>query len=196
MHNNVLRPSYSKPWFGRRFIIDNCALRWGRYEIANVDFAKIFSTDMLDMRAKIRDIEPDKIAIVFEDLIHTYIPSTLPSYLLEVDALATLEFAKLHPSAVKAQTCMDTYMSARAAIAAAFEAALAAVFQAALPLHELDGLSFVRYRQMLHGMHLADFTGNNLMYQVAFTPDLILECVDKVSTWERVWPLQIEKGCC
>jgi len=117
-------------------------------------------------------MSPSKIAIVFENLIHIYIPNALPSYLLEVDSLATLDFAKLHLSAVKAQNCMDTYVSARAAAAAAFEADLEAVFRATRTLYELDGLNLIRYRQMLHGMHLADFAGNNLLYQVAFAPDL------------------------
>lgn len=192
--NNLnIRPMYSQPWFGRRFILDESTLRWGRYKISDKRIAKSFVTDMLDMRAEFAEVVPGKIATTFEDLIHIYIPGALQSYLLEVDALATLEYSKLHLSALRGAGCSaDAYVSARAAVVAAFETALAAVFQAALPLHKLHGLKFVQYRQTLHGMHLADFIENDVPYQVVFTPDLILECVNEVRTWKRVWNVEME----
>lgn len=133
-------------------------------------------------------IEPQELAGTFEDLIHIYIPEALPNYLLEVGALATLGYSRAHLAALRAPGCsIDDFFSARAAVTSSFNAALTAVFQASLPLHNITDSALVRYRQMLHGMHLADFSRDDVTYQAAFSHDLNLERIDEVSTLKRVW---------
>jgi hypothetical protein len=179
---------YSQPWLSRRFVLTDCSLSWGRYSVADDSIGKCLIDDFEELNAGFRELHPGRLAKIFEDLIHVYIPQSLPSFLLEIDALANLEYAKSHHSALtRMEYSPDTYTAARAAVASTFEAALAAVFKAALPLHGLENLSLVRYRQMLHGVHLADFADDNTTYQVAFTANLILQCVDDVNTWRRIW---------
>lgn len=182
------KPIYSRQWFGRCFILASGSLRWGRYEILDEAIAKDCDAWMPDIPTMFGQIEPQKVASTFEDLIHIYIPDALPNYLLEVEALATLEYSRAHLWALRVTSCsVDDFLSARAAVASSFNAALTAVFQASIPLHNISGFTLVRYRRMLDGMYLADFSRNDVTYQGAFSPDLNLERIDEVSALKRVW---------
>lgn len=77
--------------------------------------------------------------------------------------------------------------AAREELARAFETALAAVFAEAQPQHGLDA-KYVRYRQPLHGVHVAEFRGTDgEVYDVAYLPDLRLEAITRVRDWHRIW---------
>ena len=85
----------------------------------------------------------------------------------------------------------DDYFRAGAAKVDAFDQALAAVFESSIPLHGLSSLTYVRYRQKLHGMHLTTFADDQHTYDVAFTPDLVLASIHLDSDWSRLWPQSI-----
>lgn len=182
--------TYSKPWLGRPFVLAESSLSWGRYTVE-------LSSDSRDPAAHstlgqiLRGGALVKSADVFKNMLNVSMPDDLPNYLLEVHALAKYYTAKQHVKAlVGAQFTRLHYEQGREAMAAAFQGALSAVFEAALPLHGLATARFARYRQVLHGSHLATFSDAGQSYDAAFTPDLVLECITRDSDGVRVWPVQ------
>lgn len=180
---------YSKPWLGRRFVLTEDSITWGRYEVAGSGIRELSGGKHDVTRTSVRDADPGEIAAAFERLLGMYQPDALHCFLIEMQAMVTYHDAKEHVKTLAhtARTRAD-YDKVRAAMASAFEAALSVVFEAAKPIHGLAGASFVCYRQLLHGMHLAAFTDGNEMYEVAFRPDLVLECISKDSDYSCVWP--------
>jgi hypothetical protein len=75
----------------------------------------------------------------------------------------------------------------REELARAFETALAAVFAEAKPQHGLDA-KYVRYRQILHGVHVVEFHDDDgEVYDAAYLPNLQLANITRVRDWHRVW---------
>lgn len=183
-------PTFSAQWLGRPFVLKDTSISWGRYVV-------LITSDLSDLQCKaldtvreiVREGNPGQIAEAFEHLLTVAAPNDLSHYLLEMQALATYFYAKGHVDALRRpEFSREESEQGRSALAAAFQAALAAVFQAALPLHGLATVRFVRYRQILHGVHLANFADDNESYEAAFTPHLVLECISKDSDLSRIWP--------
>jgi len=108
---------------------------------------------------------------------------------LEIDALFTFDLARQHVSVQGAAGYVTaTYTAARVTMAQSLQNALSTVFKAAAPVHGLNDAAFVRYRQMLHESHLATFADDQDIYDVAFSPELVLESIHRDSDWSRVWP--------
>lgn len=183
------RPVFSKRWLGRPFILTDDSFVWGRYVVTDTGFPEVAKEERDLIEIGFREAEPHEIAKVFEHLLCLFNPSVLVNFLREIEALCTYDLAKRHVAA-QARTgyATDAYNAARAAMAKAFEGALSSVFEAAKPAHGLNDATFVRYRQILHGSHLATFADDQQTYDVAFSPDLVLESIHLDSDYSRVWP--------
>ncbi|HJW55109.1 MAG TPA: hypothetical protein VJ577_07545 [Burkholderiaceae bacterium] len=182
-------PVYSPPWLGRPFILTQDSLVWGRYAIKDSSMAETTETERRHLESVIKQTEPALLATAFEHLLHIYYPSSFPDFLREIQALATYHSAKEHLTALLRAGCApDDYFRAGAAKVYAFDQALAAVFESAIPLHGLSSLTYVRYRQKLHGVHLTTFANDQHTYDVAFTSDLVLASIRFDSDWSRIWP--------
>lgn len=187
-----LEPVYSRQWCGRRFRLAEGSLRWGRYEIVDEKIGQNWAEFMPGLQAEFGQLDPGRLAATFENLIHIYIPEVLPTYLFETDALATLEYSRAHLAALEAPNCrVDELLLGRVAVASSFRRALTVVFEAAKPLHGLTDCVLVKYRRARHGMHVAELFQSNVVYQAAFSPDLVLECIDEVGNMSRVWSSRI-----
>lgn len=185
---------YSKPWLDRPFVLTSESSGWGRYEIPGASYLELPSEEQDAMRTNIRDADPSVVATEFEQLLRLYEPENFEGFLFEKQALSTYHGAKEQVKArARISSTREYFDSGRAAMASAFAAALSAVFTAAKPLHGLNA-GFVRYRQVLHGMHLATFADESETYDAAFTPDLVLECIDRDRDWSRVWPPRRERN--
>lgn len=183
------RPEYSQLWLGRPFILGEESIAWGRYAVTDSTLAAATNETRNHLAAIIRQADAGQLASAFEHLIHVYCPSSLPDILHEIQALATYHYAKEHRRALLRDGCIpDDYYRANIAVVSAFDDALSAVFQSAIPLHGLDNLKYVRYRQKLHGMHLVTFTDDEHTYDVAFTRGLVLGSIHLDSDWSRIWP--------
>jgi len=182
-------PVYSPPWLGRPFILTEDSLVWGRYVIKDASMAEATETERRHLESVIKQTEPALLASAFENSLHIYCPSSLPDFLREIQALATYHYAKEHLAALLRGGCApDDYYRASAATVGAFDEALAAVFESSIPLHGLSSLTYVRYRQKLHGMHLTTFADDQHTYDVAFTSDLVLASIRVDNDWTRIWP--------
>jgi hypothetical protein len=183
------RPIFSRQWLGRRFKLTEDSITWGRYVVTAPDLSAVGEKQRDLMKTAFREAEPNELANTFADLLHIFSPHSLGSLYLEIDALFTFELARPHVSAQGAAGYVTaTYTAARVAMAQPFQNALSTVFKAAAPVHGLNDAAFVRYRQILHGSHLATFADDQNTYDVAFSPELVLECVHRDSDWSRVWP--------
>lgn len=183
------RPTFSRKWLGRRFKLDEDSITWGSYVITAPDLSVVGANQRDLLELTFREAEPGDIASTFADLLHVYSPSSTVNFYVEIDALFTFELARRHVSAHRrAGSVNDTYTAARAALWRSFENALSAVFKAAIPAHGLEEAAFVRYRQILHGSHLATFADEQKTYDVAFSPGLVLESIHCDCDWSCVWP--------
>lgn len=184
-----LLPIYSLPWLGRPFAMTEDSLAWGRYVITDSALAKASKSKRRYLESVIMQPEPAQVASAFEHLLHVYSPSSFPDFLREIQALATHHYAKEHLKALLRNGCApDDYFRARIATVGSFDEAIAAVFESSIPLHGLNGLTYVRYRQKLHGMHLTTFADDQRRYEVAFTSDLVLASIHLDSNWSSIWP--------
>lgn len=184
-----IRPMYSPPWLGRPFTLTEDSLVWGRYFITDSTMAKANKSKRRHLESVIKQTEPALLSSAFEHLLHVYCPSSFPDFLREIQALATYYYAKEHLKALLRDGCApDDYFRARIASVGSFDEAIAAVFESSIPLHGLSGLTYVRYRQKLHGMHLTTFADDQHTFDVAFTPDLVLASIHLDSDWTRIWP--------
>lgn len=185
----LITPVYSPPWLGRPFILTEDSLVWGRYVITDSSMAGATKTKRCQLESVIKQTEPALLATAFEHLLHVYCSRSVPDFLREIQALATYHYAKEHLAALLRDGCApDDYYRASAATVGAFDEALSAVFQSSIPIHGLNTLKYVRYRQKLHGMHLVTFTDDEHTYDVAFTRELVLESIHLDSDWSLVWP--------
>lgn len=184
-----IRPRYSPPWLGRPFTLTEDSLAWGRYVITDATMAKTNESQRRHLESVIEQTQPGLLASTFEHLLHVYCPSSFPDFLREVQALATHHYAKEHLKALLRDGCApNDYLRARIAIVGSFDEAIAAVFESSIPAHGLRGLTYVRYRQKLHSMHLTTFADYHHTYDVAFTSDLVLASIHLDSDWSRTWP--------
>ncbi|WP_136219038.1 hypothetical protein [Massilia sp. Mn16-1_5] len=184
-----IRPMYSPPWLGRPFTLTEDSLAWGRYVITDSTMTEASKSKRRYLESVIRQTDPVLLASTFEHLLHVYCPSNFPDFLREIQALATYYYAKEHLKALLRDGCApDDYFRARIATVGAFDEALAAVFESSIPLHGLSDLTYVLYRQKLHGMHLTSFTDDQHTYEAAFTSDLVLDSIHLESDWSRIWP--------
>jgi hypothetical protein len=101
-----------------------------------------------------------------------------------IETTAQLAVAAFHNAKERARNTAGTVV--REELARAFEVALSMVFEEAQPQHGLDA-RYVRYRQMLHGVYIAEFSDGTEVYDAAFDPDLRLECVTRVRDGEQIW---------
>ena len=187
-----IRPMYSPPWLGRPFTLTEDSLAWGRYVITDSTMTEASKSKRRYLESVIRQTDPALLASTFEHLLHVYCPSSVRDFLREIQALTTFHYAKEHMKALLRDGCApDDYFRAGAAKVDAFDQALAAVFESSIPLHGLSSLTYVRYRQKLHGMHLTTFADDQHTYDVAFTPDLVLASIHLDSDWSRLWPQSI-----
>lgn len=183
------RPTFSRQWLGRRFRLTENSITWGSYVINAPDLSVVGANQRDLMELAFREAESSDIASTFADLLHVYSPSSTESFYMEIDALFTYELARQHVSAYRRNGYVtDTYTAARAALWRSFENALSAIFKAAIPAHGLNEAEFVRYRQILHGSHLATFADEQKTYVVAFSQDLVLESIHYDCDWTCVWP--------
>jgi len=189
MITKPIHPIHSAPWLGRQFTLSEDSLAWGRYVITDSTLADANKSKRRYLESHIKQTEPALLATAFEHLLHAYCPRSVPDFLREIQALATYHYAKEHLAALLRGGCApDDYYRASAVLVGAFDEALAAVFKSSTTLHGLSSLSYVRYRQKLHGMHLATFTDDEHTYDVAFTRGLVLESIYLDSDWSRIWP--------
>lgn len=181
------RPIYSKRWLGRHFILSECSWSWGRYQIKGRKPEEISDEAWFSALSAIEHTDLGCIAATFEGGLLSVDPSAHPFFLSEIGTLYTYELAKKHLKAINNGDCSRSDRNcAREAVANAFLNALSAVFNAAEPLHKCKA-RLVRYLQILNGVHLVSFEGKATMYEVAFTSDLILECIRRDSDLEMVW---------
>ena len=89
---------------------------------------------------------------------------------------------------LRAGCSSNEYYRASIAVVGAFDEVLSVVFESSIPLHGLSGLTYVRYCQKLHGMHLTTFTDDQHTYDVAFTSDLVLASIRLDGDWNPIWP--------
>jgi hypothetical protein len=184
-----IRRTYSPPWLGRPFTLTEDSLVWGRYVITDSTMAEANKSKRRYFESVIEQTEPARLASAFEHLLLVYCPSSFSDFLREIQALATYHYAKEHLNVLLRNGCApDDYFRAGAAKVDAFDQALAAVFESSIPLHGLGSLTYVRYRQRLHGMHLTTFADDQNTYDVAFTSDLVLASILLDSDWSRIWP--------
>jgi len=179
----VIRPIYSKRWLGRRFVLNETSLRWGRYSIAAPAFRTASNYRWEALATLVREADPEYIASKFEPELRG---QAHQDYLAEIGALFAYELSRRHLNALKRAECKPIELeSARSAVAASFQAALLTVFNSAVQLHGLGNASKVRYSQILHGLHHTEVFVQDKLYRAAFTPDLILE-----SIWDdlEMWP--------
>lgn len=187
MRENI-SPVYSARWLGRHFVLDGNSLRWGRYSIVSSDSQEFSNGDWGIAVAALREVEAEKIAIGFEQIIARFMPHVLLDYLAEIIALYTYELAKKNLAALQRIECEPSeYVTARANVADKFQDALLTVFNSASQLHGLGKTSEARYCQMLHGMHDAAISIQGTTYYAAFTPDLVFESIAGSDSF-RVWP--------
>jgi len=184
-----IRPTYSPPWLGRPFILTENSLAWGRYIIMDFTLTEANKSTRCHLERVIKHTELALLASTFEHLLHVYCPSSVTDFVREIQALATYHYAKEHMKALLREGCTsDDYYRASIAVVGAFDEALSAVFESSLPLHGLSRLTYVQYRQKLHGMHLTTFSDGEHTYDVAFTRDLVLESIQLDSDWRCIWP--------
>jgi hypothetical protein len=184
-----IRPTYSLAWLGRPFTLTENSLAWGRYVITDFTLAEANNRRRRYLERVIKHSEPALLASAFEHLLHIYCPSSFPDFLREIQALATHYYAKEHLKAIVRNGCApDDYLRARIATVGSFDEAIAAVFESSIPLHGLTGLTYVRYRQKLHGMHLTTFADDQHRYDVAFTSGLVLASIRFDSDLNHIWP--------
>jgi len=184
-----IRPTYSPAWLGRPFTLTEDSLSWWSYVITDSTMAEASKSKRRYLESVIKQTEPALLASAFEHLIHVYCPSSFPDFLREMQALATHHYAKEHLKALLRNGCApDDYFRARIATVGSFDEAIEAVFESSIPLHGLSGLTYVRYCQKLHGMHLTTFADDQHAYDVAFTSDLVLASIRVESDWRRIWP--------
>lgn len=180
---------YSPPWLGRPFTLTEDSLIWGRYGITDSTIAEATKEKRRHLESVIKQTEPALLASAFEHLLHVYCPSSFPDFLREIQALATYHYAKEHLKALLRDGCApDDYFRARIATVGSFDEAIQAVFESSIPLHGLSDMTYVLYRQKLHGMHLTSFTDDQHTYEAAFTSDLVLDSIHLESDWSRIWP--------
>jgi hypothetical protein len=180
---------YSPPWLGRPFALTEDSLVWGRYVITDFTMAKTDKSKRRYLESVIKQTEPTLLASTFEHLLNVYCPSSFPDFLREIQALATHHDAKEHLKALLRNGCApDDYFRARIATVGSFDEAIGAVFESSIPLHRLSGLTYARYCQKLHGMHLTTFADDQHTYDVAFTSDLVLASIRLEGDWRRIWP--------
>ena len=178
-----IRPLYSKRWLGRRFILNETSLRWGRYSIPAPDFRTESNHRWEALATLVREVDPESIASKFEPELKG---QEHQDYLSEIGALFTYELSRKHLDALKRIECTPIELeAARSAIAASFQGALLTVFNSAAQVHRLGKARKVRYSQILHGQHHAEMFVQDKLYRAAFSPDLILE-----SVWDdfEMWP--------
>lgn len=189
MVSKEFRPEYSQLWLGRPFVLGEESIAWGRYVVTDSTLAAANNETRNHLAAVIIKTDPGQLASAFEHLIHVHCPNSFPDFLREIQALATYHYAREHRSALLRDSCTpDDYYRANIAVVSAFDDALSAVFQSSIPLHGLDILKYVRYRQKLHGMHLVTFADDVHTYDVAFTRELVLESIRRDSDWSLMWP--------
>lgn len=183
------RPTFSRPWLGRRFKLSKYSIAWGRYVVTAPDLAAADAKQRDLMELAFREAEPSEVASAFADLLHIFNPRSLSSFYFEIDALFTFYFATQHVSAQGyAGYVTTTDSAARAAMWQSFQNALSAVFKAAAPVHGLNDAAFIRYRQLFHGLHLATFADDQNTYDVTFSPELVLKSIYRDADWSRLWP--------
>lgn len=179
-------PEYSQPWLGRPFVLGEDFIAWGRYAIT---LAAVNSKKWSYLKFGVKQTDPGQLASAFEHLIHVYCPDSFPDFLREIQALAAYHHAKENMKTLLRNGCApQDYYRASIATVGAFDEALWAVFKSSIPLHGLSKLTYVRYRQKLHGMHLTIFSDDEHTYDVAFTRDLVLASIQLDSDWSRIWP--------
>lgn len=184
-----IRPTYSPAWLGRPFTLTEDSLAWGCYVITDFTLTEANKSTRRYFEYVIKHTEPALLASAFEHLLHFYCPSSFPDFLREIQALATFHYAKEHLKALLRNGCApDDYFRARVATVGSFDEAIVAVFESSIPLHGLSSLTYVRYCQKLHGMHLTTFADDQHAYDVAFTSDLVLASIRLESNWRRIWP--------
>ncbi|MCS0590709.1 hypothetical protein ACFQ09_07045 [Massilia norwichensis] len=188
MQKNI-RPIYSSPWLGRSFKLTENSLAWGRYVITDSALVAADKEKGSYCAFSIKEADPAQLGLVFEHLIHVYCPNSFPDFLRETQALATYCYAREHMRALLSGGCApDDYYRASIAIVGAFDEALSAVFESSIPLHGLNRVTYIRYRQKLHGMHLTIFSDDQQTYDVAFTSDLVLASIRLADDWNPIWP--------
>lgn len=189
MISKRLRPINSSQWLGRPFTLTEYSLVWGRYAITDATPAEAEKGKRRYLESVIKQGDPAQLAFEFENLLHIYCPTSFVDFLREIQALATYQYASEHLKALLRDGCApNDYYLATAATAGAFDQALAAVFESSIPLHGLSSLTYVRYRQKLHGMHFATFADDQHIYDVVFTRGLVLSSIHFDSDWSRIWP--------
>lgn len=189
MTTKHISPMYSPPWLGRPFTLTEDSLVWGRYVITDSTMAEANKNKRRYLESVIKQTEPALLASAFEHLLHVYCPNSFLDFLREIQALATFHYAKEHLKALLRDGCApDDYFRARVATVGSFDEAIAAVFESSIPLHGLSSLTYVRYYQKLHGMHLTTFADDQHAYDVAFTSDLVLASIRLKSDLRRIWP--------
>jgi hypothetical protein len=177
------RPVYSKRWLGRRFVLTETSLRWGRYSIAAPEFATKLNHRWEALVTMLREADPESIASKFEFELEG---CAHQDYLAEIGALFTYQLSRKHLDALHCIECTANELeAARSAVATTFQYALLAVFNSAAQVHGLGRAHKVRYSQILHGQHHTEVFVQEKLYRAAFSPDLILE-----SVWDdfQMWP--------
>lgn len=184
-----IRPMYSSPWLGRPFKLTEASLAWGRYVINDSALAAADKKKWSYFVSSIKEADPAQLALAFGNLIQVCCPCSFADFLRETQALAMYFYAKDNMRELLRGGCApDDYYRASIAVVGAFDEVLSAVFESSIPLHGLNGLTYVRYRQKLHGMHLTTFTDEQHTYDVAFTSDLVLTSIRLDDDWNRIWP--------
>lgn len=180
---------YSQPWLGRPFIFSEKSIAWGRYIITDSNLAAAADKKSSHLKFTIKQAAPEQLGIIFENLLHISCPESLPDFRREIQALATYHYALDHRRALLRKGCTsEDYYRANIAVVSAFDNALSAVFESSTTLHGLNHLKYIRYRQKLHGVHLATFANYEHAYDVAFTRELVLDSIHRDSDWSRTWP--------
>lgn len=164
-------------------------IAWGRYVIDHRAF-RIFLRDAQEILGSgFRGVATSRLASNFELWLRMRNPDEAANYRSEVEALAKYDEARRRVSELALENCTpQSYYAERAMLVSEVEQVLLAVFNAAAPLHGLATGTYARYRQKLHGMHVVSISIGRESYDAAFTPDLVLECIDNARDWSRVWP--------
>ena len=182
------RTRHSQQWHGRSFTLNEASLFWGRYTVPALALQEL-RDGRVDSEKKFSDTSPEEIASAFEHLLSIFVPNELDSYLSEIRALTAYSVAKEHAAMLVRSGCWpDEYSAARAATAVAFEDAMLTVFNASATVHGLKSAARAQYRQILHGMHVARIFSGQESYDVAFTSELVLECIESTRNWTQIWP--------
>lgn len=178
-------PLSSELWLGRPFVFaSGNSLSWGRYVVSCPDAPQLSEEAI----KAFHDVNPKKIAYAFERLLPLLEPNTLKDFLAESEALTTYELAKGHLKALLQNGCWpNEYYAARASVSQCFEKALLIIYKTATPVYNLPIADTLKYRQKLHGMHLAKVSSGTTTIEVAFSQYLILEHVED-NDGKRLWP--------